>query len=251
MKMIQQHSILFLKVMTSLTFLSLISACGKGSGSSAASSSSTTLTTANSNLLYSVSSTGATVLTCPDGSAPLLDQVNPCPTSTTPTPTPAPSATPTPAPSATPTPAPSATPTPAPSATPTPAPGRGSGGDLVECELGAPNVKITLCQGDDDHERSHDKAQSDSDSRSNDDKENEHSNDNKRRVCMSENACLNIINKYAAEHGGKIVKGAATSKASQDDAYTDIFPGSRGTCHNAERISDDDVDSMLEHMSHE
>ncbi len=235
MKTFQQQSVTLLKIMTSLILLSVLSSCGKGSDSSAA-STKTSLTTANSSLLYSLTSTGATVLTCPDGSAPLLDQVNPCPTAS-PTPTP--------------TPAPSATPTPPPSATPTPPPGRGSGGDLVECELGAPNVKITLCQGDDDHEKSHDKARSDSDSRANDERANEHSNDHKRRVCMSENACLNIINKYAAEHGGKIVKGAATSKASKDDAFTDIFPGSRGTCHNAERIGDAEVESILERMSHE
>jgi hypothetical protein len=116
--------------------------------------------------------------------------------------------------------------------------------------LGAPNVKITLChESEDERSKSHDKAKSESSS--GDDGQSDESNSSKSRVCMSENACLNIINKYAGEHSGNLVKGAATSKSSNHDTYTDIFPGSRGTCHDAESMSDDDVEGMLERMTHE
>ncbi len=96
--------------------------------------------------------------------------------------------------------------------------------DLIECELGAPNMKITFSQ---DLEVGSNAAQS--------------------RVCMSEHACLNIINAYAAARDCQMSLGPAT-KASHRDC-TEVFPGSKGTCHNAQSVSDDQVIDLLNKMA--
>ena len=97
--------------------------------------------------------------------------------------------------------------------------------NLVECEMISPSTKVIL-----DFDLVVD-----------------HSNSSATRVCMSSNACLNIINAYAAQHDCSLSLGAATS--SSQSQCTKIFPGSKGTCHNAAVVSDDQVNSILQNMS--
>jgi len=96
--------------------------------------------------------------------------------------------------------------------------------DLVECELISPKQKIILSEvlqlG---------------------------SNASVSRVCMSENACLQLINAYAAKRDCNISVGASSLAASEAQC-TKIFPGSKGTCHNASAISDERVAQILEVM---
>ncbi len=253
--------------------------------------------------------TSSNQLLCPDGSAPLLDSVNPCPSSAptptpiptpgpitsptpnpsgsgngplitpsptpistpsptpsstpihtpTPSPTPAPTiaATPTPAPSNTPgasptphsspTPAPVSTPTPTPTpvatpvATPTPTPtptpspspvAKCKGDDCdddddkdkVECEI-APNVRIALSTDFDDS-RAHGQN---------------------GKLCMSQHACLVLINEFMSKRNCEMRAGPEHGNAkpfSCTKAYNDNF----GSCHNARKISDDDVRNVLGRM---
>jgi len=98
--------------------------------------------------------------------------------------------------------------------------------DLVECQLGSPNAKIILnlnfVTG---------------------------SNDSATRICMSKNACLSLFNTYAAERGCSLSSGPATAAAPAGTQCTEIFPGSKGTCHNAKALTDAQVTSMLQEMS--
>ncbi|MBK9324648.1 MAG: hypothetical protein IPM97_17170 [Bdellovibrionaceae bacterium] len=98
--------------------------------------------------------------------------------------------------------------------------------DMVECEMVAPNSKVILAKVD---------------------SLGEGSNAQVSRVCMSENACLKLINEYAAGRGCKMTLGKADSNSQTQCAK--IFPGSKGTCKNAARLSDTQIKSMLEAMA--
>jgi len=65
------------------------------------------------------------------------------------------------------------------------------------------------------------------------------------RICMSENACLNLVNEYAVSHDCSLAAGAATSPSSNGVQCTKVFPGSKGTCKNAKILSDADVSALL------
>ena len=116
---------LILKLLLTLLFSIGVSSCGRGSApginadlnaTNDTQLQSAVLSSTSSSLQYSTSSSGAIVLTCPDGQPPLLDAVDPCPTS------------------------------PSPSPSQSPSPGGGNSATNVECELGAPNVKINLLE---------------------------------------------------------------------------------------------------------
>ncbi|WP_413578138.1 hypothetical protein ACLVWU_06305 [Bdellovibrio sp. HCB290] len=93
---------------------------------------------------------------------------------------------------------------------------------LVECEINHPNAKVTLMEslmpG---------------------------SNAQASRICMSEHACLEVINEYAVQHDCSLNPGPATSPSSNGIQCTKIFPGSKGTCHNAQVLSDKQVADLL------
>jgi hypothetical protein len=72
------------------------------------------------------------------------------------------------------------------------------------------------------------------------------SNASSSRVCMSENACLKIINDFAAKRDCNLSK--PISAGSSDHQCTQVFPGSRGTCKNAAKISDAEVAEILKNM---
>ena len=95
---------------------------------------------------------------------------------------------------------------------------------LVECELISPNQKIILDQ-----------------------LLKKGSNAFATRVCMSENACLKLINSYAAKRNCTLSLGASSLQDSEAQC-TKIFPGSKGTCHNAGVISDEKVVEALDLM---
>jgi hypothetical protein len=95
--------------------------------------------------------------------------------------------------------------------------------NLVECELNSPSLKIKISLAA------------------------EHSNGQSARVCMSENACLKLINDYAAGHNNSMEKGPETSPGSPAKC-TKIFPGSKGTCHNARVLSDEQIAGVLAEM---
>lgn len=94
--------------------------------------------------------------------------------------------------------------------------------DLVECDMGTPSYKVILEGG----------LLSD------------HSNASSTRICMSETACLSIINAYAAARNCTLASGAATTPSATGQC-TEIFPGSKGTCHNAQVLTDGDVANLL------
>jgi hypothetical protein len=74
------------------------------------------------------------------------------------------------------------------------------------------------------------------------------SNASATRVCMSENACLRLINAYAAKRDCEISAGPSSLAASEAQC-TKIFPGSKGTCHKATLISDERVAQLLESLA--
>lgn len=74
------------------------------------------------------------------------------------------------------------------------------------------------------------------------------SNASASRVCMSEYACLRLINAYSAKRDCNLSVGAS-SLADSESQCTKIFPGSKGTCHNATIISDEKVAQLLESMA--
>ncbi len=65
---------------------------------------------------------------------------------------------------------------------------------------------------------------------------------------MSRHACLDVLNTYAADRSCSMATGAPSTPSS-GAACTKIFPGSKGTCHNAAVISDADVDAVLARMA--
>ena len=97
-----------------------------------------------------------------------------------------------------------------------------SADQLVECELNSSSDKVVLAEsiaiG---------------------------SNAQLNRICMSENACLNLVNEYAVSHDCSLTPGAATSPSSNGVQCTKVFPGSKGTCKNAKVLSDADVSALL------
>jgi hypothetical protein len=95
-------------------------------------------------------------------------------------------------------------------------------GSLVECELSSSKNKVVLS-----------------------DSVTIGSNAQTSRICMSENACLNLVNEYAASHDCSLAPGAATSPSSNGVQCTKVFPGSKGTCKNAKVLSDADVSALL------
>ena len=74
------------------------------------------------------------------------------------------------------------------------------------------------------------------------------SNKQASRVCMSENACLRLINAYASQRDCNLSAGASSLAASEAQC-TKIFPGSKGTCRNATLISDERVTEILNTMA--
>jgi hypothetical protein len=72
----------------------------------------------------------------------------------------------------------------------------------------------------------------------------EPSNSSSSRVCMSKNACLNLINAYAVTHTCTLDAGAATTPKGSGQC-TQVFPGSEGTCNNATVLSDAQVNALL------
>ncbi|WP_413288098.1 hypothetical protein [Bdellovibrio sp. HCB337] len=94
--------------------------------------------------------------------------------------------------------------------------------DLVECQMLHPNKKVVLGS----------------------EFEVSPSNSSSHRVCMSRHACLDLINAYAIRHECSLAPGAGQD-ANQVQC-TEIFPGSKGTCHNATILSDDQVSEILD-----
>ncbi len=79
--------------------------------------------------------------------------------------------------------------------------------------------------------------------------EESHSNSSESRLCMSEQACLNLVNAYATRRNCELKSGHETSNSSGD--CTHIFQGSKGTCKNAHIAKDDEVKEILEKMRNE
>jgi len=124
-----------------------------------------------------------------------------------------------------PTPTPTSTPTPTP--TPSPSPNDSvASGKIVECQMLHPNRKIVLSS----------------------DLEMSPSNASSTRVCMSEKACLDIINDYAVTHNCSLAPGKDSAAADPQLQCTEIFPGSKGTCHNATILSDQQVVDQLKYL---
>jgi hypothetical protein len=122
---------------------------------------------------------------------------------------------------------PNTTPTPKPSPTPKKDdPSSCDKDDVVECEMVSPNAKIILGQTSKLLELG--------------------SNSSATRVCMSERACLKLINSYAA--GRKCSLSLHACSSNSQTQCTKIFPGSQGTCKNAKVLSDAEVAKLLEKM---
>lgn len=97
--------------------------------------------------------------------------------------------------------------------------------DLIECEIMGANAKVVLGKS---------KLLEIG------------SNASATRVCMTENACLKMVNSYAAGHGGSLALGEA--KAANESQVAKIFPGSKGTCKNALPLTDATVQKLLAAM---
>jgi hypothetical protein len=97
--------------------------------------------------------------------------------------------------------------------------------ELVECMLGHSNAKITFTS-------SFQKG----------------SNARKSRVCMTQEACLEIVNAYAAERACTLSTGSPTTPGEQVQC-TAIFPGSQGTCKNAQPMTDSEITTILLQMA--
>jgi len=98
---------------------------------------------------------------------------------------------------------------------------------LVECQMLHPNKKVVL----------------------NYDLLVQPGNSSTVRVCMSENACLKLINEFAIKHSCSLEASAPSSAADAQRQCTEIFPGSKGTCHNATVVSDAQVSELLKKLS--
>lgn len=65
------------------------------------------------------------------------------------------------------------------------------------------------------------------------------------RICMSEHACLKLMNDFAAARDCSLDLAKSELSNSQKQC-TRIFPGSRGTCKNAQVISDEELTVLLD-----
>ncbi len=101
--------------------------------------------------------------------------------------------------------------------------------DLVECDLGA-NAKVIL------NTSAVTQAIGEGSS-----------NEQSTRVCMSRHACLDLVNAYAQTHNCSLVIGSVTTP-NNTSTCTQIFPGSEGTCQDAQILSDNAVESILATM---
>lgn len=95
--------------------------------------------------------------------------------------------------------------------------------DLVECQMLHPNKKVVLEVA----------------------MQVQHGNSSAIRICMSTNACLNLINQFAVKHSCSLDASAPEAAADAQAQCTEIFPGSRGTCKNATILSDAQVSELL------
>lgn len=98
---------------------------------------------------------------------------------------------------------------------------------LVECQMLHPNKKIVLKY----------------------ELETQHTNSSSVRVCMSQNACLSLINAHSVANNCSLVPGESIAENSEQAQCTEIFPGSKGTCKNASILSDEQVSELLKKMS--
>ena len=73
-------------------------------------------------------------------------------------------------------------------------------------------------------------------------------NHSSSRLCMSKNACLKIINAYAQARNCSLSAGKPTTLGSKKQCVS-AFPGSSGSCRNAQVISDAQVEDLLTKMS--
>lgn len=99
--------------------------------------------------------------------------------------------------------------------------------DLVECQMLHPNKKIVL---------SYELFV-------------QHGNSSSVRTCMSTNACLKLINAFAVQHSCSLDASAPMAQADAQRQCTEIFPGSKGTCHNATVLTDDQVNELLKKLA--
>lgn len=105
----------------------------------------------------------------------------------------------------------------------------GDDADLVECDLGA-NAKVILNPTATAQSLNEDP-----------------SNAQSTRVCMSKHACLDLVNAYAQTHNCSLAIGSPTTP-NNTSTCAQIFPGSEGTCHDAQILSDNAVESILATM---
>lgn len=72
------------------------------------------------------------------------------------------------------------------------------------------------------------------------------SNSVNSRVCMSEEACLTLVNSYLAARDCQFdgLKGSGGS----DRQCTQVFPGSKGTCRNAVLVDDQKIVQIIAEM---
>lgn len=98
---------------------------------------------------------------------------------------------------------------------------------LVECELGVASSKIVM-----------DKVFKVG------------SNNSSSRVCMSQKACLEIINAYAGPRNCSLKPGDESGPMT-GASCTKVFPGSKGTCKNVLVLSDAQVVEVLSAMANQ
>ncbi len=75
------------------------------------------------------------------------------------------------------------------------------------------------------------------------------SNASSTRVCMSSQACLRLINDYAATHNCRLTLGKSTSSNNNNLKCTGISPASKVTCNNARTLSDTELINILASMA--
>lgn len=130
-----------------------------------------------------------------------------------------------------------------PTANPGESPTPGTDQDIVECDMGASNQIIELAATDPKIflVGSSNQLVNNGDPNSND---NSGDGTETGRVCMSQNACLVLMNSYASVRSCTLHTGAATASSTATQC-TAIFPGSLGTCKNATIVSDSQVAAIL------
>ena len=73
------------------------------------------------------------------------------------------------------------------------------------------------------------------------------SNASSHRVCMTRHACLSLINAYAERHECSLAPGLGQD--AEPTQCTEVFPGTKGTCHNATVLSDEQVSEQLDQLA--